>query len=409
MARRMLKGSAKLMQKLNTSLILEIIQESGPISRAELAKQTRLSNPAVSTLIANLMEEGLVEEVGIADSTGGRPARLLQFNPKSGFLVGVDIGANNMSGAVVDMGGNIVLRKSCRSTRGKESVDILIDLIAELWAEAGQPAEKFKGIGIGIPGITGNNGQRVSFAPALGWDDFDLGATVGARFSVPVFADNDVNCFARGELWQGALKNATNGAALTVGTGIGAGLVIDGRVYRGSQSAAGEVGYWLLGALGPIEKRTGFGHLESIAAGPGIARQAVEKLERNPKSGTVLREMVQGNLDQITAKEVFAAALQGDKLSQGVVKKATEYLGVLVGNMASLLNMEKVVIGGGLSRSGEQLVAPIRRIVEELCPYPPEIEVSTLQEDATILGAVSGVLELRESSIQFSHLTWEGF
>jgi len=114
-------------------------------------------------------------------------------------------------------------------------------------------------------------------------------------------------------------------------------------------------------------------------------------------------------LERITAKEVFAAARQGDPLSQAVVNRATEYLGILVANMASLLNMEKVVIAGGLSRTGEQLLAPIRSIVEQLSPYPPEIELSQLQEDATILGAVSGVLELRESSIQFSHLSWEGF
>ena len=169
------------------------------------------------------------------------------------------------------------------------------------------------------------------------------------------------------------------------------------------------MGFWLLGALGPIEKRTGFGHLESTAAGPGIALQAREELRRSPQSGAILREMVEGDLERITAKEVFAAARQGDPLSQAVVNRATEYLGILVANMASLLNMEKVVIAGGLSRTGEQLLAPIRSIVEQLSPYPPEIELSQLQEDATILGAVSGVLELRESSIQFSHLSWEGF
>lgn len=409
MPQRVLKGSAKLMQKLNTSLILETIKESGPISRAELAKRTRLSNPAVSTLISRLMEEGLVEEIGTADSTGGRPARLLQFNPKAGYLIGVDIGANLMSGAVVDMGGNIVLRRSCPSTKGLRSADILVSLIEELWAQAGQPPEKLLGVGLGIPGITANNGQRVSYAPAIGWDDFDIGAVVRARFSVPIFADNDVNCLARAEVWRGALRHVANGAALTIGTGIGAAIVIDGRVYRGSQGAAGEVGFWLLGALGPIEKRTGFGHLESTAAGPGIALQAREELRRSPQSGAILREMVEGDLERITAKEVFAAARQGDPLSQAVVNRATEYLGILVANMASLLNMEKVVIAGGLSRTGEQLLAPIRSIVEQLSPYPPEIELSQLQEDATILGAVSGVLELRESSIQFSHLSWEGF
>lgn len=409
MARHVLKGSAKLMQKLNTSLVLDIIQQSGPISRTELAQQTRLSNPAISTLIAPLLEEGIVEEIGTADSTGGRPARLLQFNAKSGYLVGVDIGSNLMSGAVVDMGGNIVLRKTCPSEKGEKCVEILVSLIEELWKEADQPDEKLKGIGLGIPGITANNGQRVSFAPGIGWEDFDIGKILDKKFHVPLFADNDVNCFARGELWQGALKNVTNGAAVTIGTGIGVGIVIDQRVYRGSHSAAGEVGYWLLGSLGPIEKLAGFGPLESIAAGPGIARQAIAELSENPQSGQILRELVEGNIEKITAKDVFTAARLGDSYCQSLVKQTTDYLGILMANMASLLNMEKIVIGGGISRVGEQIITPIRHIVEHLSPYPPEIEISTLQADATILGAVSGVLGLRESSIQFSQLHWDGY
>lgn len=407
MANNFLKGSAKLMQKLNTSLILQIIQEQGPISRTELAKLTNLSNPAVSALIAPLLKDGIVREVGTAASTGGRPPRLLQFNPKVGYLVGVDVGGTSMVGAVVDLGGNILQRKTRTSVKGEESVAILIELIEELIRLSDLPVEDFRGIGVGIPGVTDAKGQTVSFAPGIGWESLNIGSIITERFGVPFFADNDVNCFARGELWRGALNGVTNGAAITIGTGVGVGLVINGQVYQGTHGAAGEVGYWLLGSLGPIEKPTGYGPLESIAAGPGIASQAMQDLYNDKQKAPRLWELVAGDLSKITAKDVFEAALMADSYCQALVEQTTTYLGILIANMASLLDVEKIVIGGGLSKAGNQLVVPIREIVDKLSPFPPRIELSSLQEDGAILGAVSGVLGLRETSIHFSQVDWE--
>lgn len=407
MAKNVVKGSPELMQKLNTSLVLELIKEHGPISRSELARRTRLSNPTISILIAPLIEEGIVQEVGTAASTGGRPARLLQFNAKAGYLVGVDIGGTNMVGASVDLAGEVMVRRSFSSARGRESVEALTALIDDLIQATDLPRDSLRGIGLGIPGITDPSGQEVSLAPGVGWDNLSIGSILQEHFQVPLFADNDVNCFTRGELWRGALRGVTNGAAITIGTGIGVGLVIDKHVYRGTRGAAGEVGYWLLGALGPIERAAGYGPLESIAAGPGIARQARLALEQDPSLGSILRQVVDGDVKKVTAKEVFAAAREGDSLCQELVERTTLYLGILLANMASLLDLETIVVGGGVSRAGAQLLDPLRWIVNQLAPYPPEIEISQLQEDATILGAVSSVLDLRESYIQFSQLDWE--
>lgn len=398
------KGSAKLMQQLNTSLILEVIQERGPVSRSDLAKLTNLSNPAVSALLEPLLAAGIVKEVGTAASTGGRPPRLLVFNPQAGYLIGVDVGGTTIAGAVVDLAGNILVRQHYPSAHRGESVAVVIDLIENLMRSAGLQQRHLWGIGLGIPGVTDMAGQKVTHAPAVGWESLDIGRIIRDRFKVPFFADNDVNCFARGELWRGALRGVSNGLAIAVGTGIGVGLVINGQLYQGSHNAAGEVGYWLLGTLGPIERPSGFGPLESIAAGPGIAEAARRGLLDNPQQGSKLRELVDGNLEQITAKEVFEAALLSDEYCRRLVEQATTYLGILTANMASLLDVEKVVIGGGLSKAGNQLIVPIREIVETLSPYPPEIELSTLREDGAILGAVSGVLGLRKTSIHFSQV-----
>lgn len=402
------KGSPQLMQQLNTSLILDLIKNQGPISRAELAKLTKLSNPAVSAITTSLLEEGWVEEIGIAQSTGGRPARLLQFNPRAGYLIGVDIGGTKMAGAVVDLAGNIIARQIVSSKGGGEqainSINRLTDLILTLQNEVKSPKDSFKGIGLGIPGVTDPKGQKVRLAPGIGWENVDIGQVLTEKFGVPLFADNDANCFARGEVWRGALQGVQNGIAITIGTGIGVGIVINGYVYQGSHSASGEVGYWLLGSLGPIERHQGFGPLESLASGTGVATQAQQALQDFSLKSS-LRERVGNDLSKLTAQHVFEEALQGDDYAQQLVEKTTTLLGILLANMASLLDVEKIVIGGGVSKAGEQLVSPIQEIVKKLTPYPPEITISKCQEDAAILGAVAGVLEQNESMISFSQLT----
>src|SRR5690606_9864343 len=148
------------------------------------------------------------------------------------------------------------------------------------------------GIGLGIPGVTDSQGQRVRLAPGIGWENVDVGQVLTGEFGVPLFADNDANCFARGELWRGKLQGAQNAIAMTIGTGIGVGLVLNGHVFHVSHRASGEVGYWLLGSLGPIERRdTQFGPLESLASGTGIAAAARRDLE-DPSIQTSLREAV---------------------------------------------------------------------------------------------------------------------
>ncbi len=401
------KGSPQLMQQLNTSLILDLIKSHGPISRVELAKLTKLSNPAVSAIIASLLEEGWVEEIGVAESTGGRPARLLQFNSRVGYLIGVDVGGTKMAGAVVDLAGNILARKTIPSKDNgaqADSIGRLTSLVSELQGEVDLPSDSFKGIGLGIPGVTDPLGQRVRLAPGIGWENVDIGRVLTDEFGVPLFADNDANCFARGEVWRGDLQGVKNGIAITIGTGIGVGIVINGHVYQGSHSASGEVGYWLLGSLGPIEQHQGFGPLESLASGTGVATQARKELQ-DPSIKSSLRARVGNDLTQLTAQQVFEEALQGDIYARQLVDRTTTLLGILLANMASLLDVEKIVIGGGVSRAGEQLVSPIRGIVEKLTPYPPRIAISQCQEDAAILGAVAGVLEQNESMISFSQLT----
>lgn len=405
MADKIHKGTFELIQNVNTSLVKSVIQDHGPISRIEIGRKTGLSNPTVSTIVASLIREGVVKETGKTVSTGGRPARLLKFNPKSGLLIGVDVGGTNMVGAVVDLDGNILTRKTLPTNTGEPgstAIGQLAKVVSFLLNESGYALEKFEGIGLGVPGVINPAGREVQFAPGVGWENIDVGAIISHEFKLPVFVDNDSNCFVRGERWRGELQNAKSGVGISIGTGIGVGIMIEDQVYAGAHGAAGEVGYWLLGPSGSVAKPEGYGWFEKAYSGVGIAKRAIADLTQNSQLGGLLRAMVNNALSAITAKEIFAAASAGDEYCVDLVNESTKFLGIMVANLASLLDVETIVLGGGLSRAGDQILKPVTNVVNVLCPYPPQIRISSLREDANVLGAVAGVLAQRQNFVGFS-------
>lgn len=229
-----------------------------------------------------------------------------------------------------------------------------------------------------------------------------LGAYLQAELGRPVYMDNDVNAFLRGEAWKGALQGAKHAVAVTIGTGIGVALLVNGDVYQGARGSAGEIGYWLIGALGPIARSSGYGPLESFAAGPGIARRYVARLKARGGSSAVL-DLAGGDMRNITARLVAEGAMLGDSLALDVWRETAETLGVALANLCCLMDPEVLVLAGGVSRAPRELLLdPVRRIVETLVPYPPKIVLSQLKEQAAILGAAALVLESRRSSISYT-------
>ncbi len=400
---RMIKGDAKLIKELNLATVLDLVRVEGPISRTDIAKCTKLSHPAVSTIIGHLLEEGLIQEGGKAQSQGGRPARLLHFNPRAGFVIGVDVGGTKISGAIVDLDGHILTRHTINTHGADNSLASLMALIKHLLGQLAKPASCW-GIGLGVPGAVDPGTGSIQFSPGVGWDDIDIAAQLEEEFSLPVWVDNDVNGFVRGEHRYGSLQGVRNGIGVAIGTGIGVGMLLNNQMYQGQNGAAGEVGYWILRDTDGIRRSKGYGPLEAYAAGPGIAKRAKMALEERVHDGRILLDLVDGDKEKITAKTVFEAARLGDPLAQENLRETTQTLGVMMGNLASLLNVERIVVGGGVSRAGEDLIGGMREIVEKMAPYPPEIVVSALQEDAGILGAVAGVLESNKLSLRLSDM-----
>lgn len=434
------RGSGKLIKQLNRSRILECFVGGEPLSRVEVAERTGISLPAVSQLVAELETQQLLVRVGKGRSSGGRRPLLYEYNARLAYIVGLDLGGTKLAGGVSDLEGNLLATDRV-STHGdnvrhgpKPGLGPRVrDFVLGLLADADIDVSKVMGIGIGVPGIADASGREIALAPGLlvkdpgpgdrdnatpsegrptpprggatssqsaedfanghgaetefALDSLDLASYLEAELGRPVHIDNDVNMIVRGERWKGALQGVRHGVCITVGTGIGVGVLANGELYRGARGAAGEIGYWLIGTLGPVTRPEGYGPLETFAAGPGIARRYRERVEA---------------ADAVTATDVAEAAAAGDPVAAAVLQETVDTLGVALSNLASLLDPEAIVIGGGVSNTPPHLFFhPLRDIVHTLTPYPPRIVASTLGERAGVYGAVAMVVHSQRSSISY--------
>lgn len=421
-----LRGDSSLIKNLNRSVVLELLREQGPLSRSEIAKRANISPSAVSKIVNQLIGENRVVEVGKAESSGGRKRILLGYNFSFGKVIGVDIGATKTAMAITDLSGQILAKRRLRTRELAARGGIVAGtaheirrLIEQLAIEPGE----LVGVGVGLPAIV-RDGVIVT-APGLSLAEQEraFATLLSSQLDLPVWVDNDTNATALGEYWKGSLQGVTNGLCVAIGTGIGMGMLLNGELYRGSNGAAGEIGYWLFENLDSERADNQYGFLERFAAGPGIERRmrqafkdqalTVEAFEdqafkndefraarvttRADRLGTTGRG---GALKAVSATEVFALADRGHPAAVKVVKETTDMLAVALSNVASLLDPEVIVITGGVSGAGHSLLDPIVRTVERVVPYPPQVHLSTLREEAAILGAVWGVLRQNGSAIR---------
>ena len=283
------------------------------------------------------------------------------------FVLGIDIGGTNLVvGSVAEDGSSMVASASepTHSEAGAtDVVDRLVGLaeraIATTRREA--PGAEILGVGVGAPGPLDTKRGVVLLTPNLGWVNMPLRQLIHDRLGLPAALDNDANCAVLGEWWVGAARGARHAIGITIGTGIGGGLIIDGQLYHGASDVAGEIGHTTIDTEGRRCKCGNYGCLEAYASGPNIALRAVEELEAGAESR--LRALVGGDLRKITAQTVYQAAADGDELALEVVNDTAKFLGVGIGNLLNVFNPEVVVVCGGVTLAGDHLFEPLRREV----------------------------------------------
>jgi len=377
--------TASAMRDINRSAILEIIRRESPISRTAIAERLNVSLPTVMRIVEELIQEGFVRLYGTTEWSGGRRRPLLEFNSDGYVVLGVDMGGTKMYGALSDLGGNILdeVNIGHHGTSGEESFNYLTSLIDKLLASPKVERQRVRGIGVGAPGVTLHMEGIVTWAYTLHWDNFPLKAKLTERYDLPIIVDNDVNLAALGELWFGAGQNVQDMILIAIGTGIGAGLIIDGALYRGSKEASGEIGNLIPGREFLGKNYQDFGALESVASGTGIAARARDILKS---------QRSQQELFDLTAEDVFEAARKGEPWAWTVINETVDYLAIAIANLVSAFDPELVVLGGGVSRSADMLIAPILARITGAIPNPPKLVVSNLGLQATVMGAITNVL-----------------
>lgn len=285
------------------------------------------------------------------------------------WILGLDIGGTNVVMGMVPLEGGapLGLRRipTLAGAGGQEVVRRVLEAaegsIGEVLRAEGGTRDQVAGVGVGAPGPLNRKEGMLLEAPNLGWRNFPLRKLVSEGLGLPAEIDNDANCATYGEWWMGAGQGSKILVGLTLGTGIGGGFVLDGEVHHGASDTAGEFGHTTIDSTGRKCKCGNYGCLEAYASGPNIAARAVEGLEAGVES--VLSELVEGELDQITAATVYEGVVLGDPYAEEVMKETAKFLGVGIANLINALNPDTVVIAGGVTRAGDFLFAPLRKEV----------------------------------------------
>ncbi len=366
-------------KNIHQGLVLKIIEQNGPISRADIGKIIGLTPPAISAIVKNLIERDIVREIGKGDSSGGKKPILLQINSEIAFMIAVDLGGENgIRAALMDLSYNIVHEKfspkieSFHSQKLKNTLSVLLE---DFIKEINIPVKKLLHICIGVPGIIDFKERKVTAAPYLNWE-ISLDDLILSEIGIPIILENDVNLMALGEKVKGVAREYDNFVFVGERTGIGAGIIINGKIYQGANNAAGEIGYLFIDPRYAPEHPRDYGCLEKLASYKVIVEKARKKID-----------------NQIRAIEVFKLAAEGNNIALEIIKETLKFLAYGIGNISCILNPELVIIGGGISILPSTFLEEIRIKLQKIIPFVPRIEFSRLGEDGVLIGAAVKVFE----------------
>ena len=316
------------------------------------------------------------------------------------YVIGIDLGGTNLKAGLVDKGGKITHRLSIKTNYNADPQaisDQIFELIDEIIKEAHVKKSDIIGVGLGSPGLIDKKGETIIFSPNLPrWRNIPIKLLVTERFSMPCVLENDANAAAWGEKWVGAGKDVNSLVMLTLGTGIGGGIVIDNKLWRGANNVAAEIGHMIIQMDGPKCSCSNNGCIEAYASATAMVRRFKELLKSGVSSS--LKDS-----REITAKMINDAAFQGDKASLDVIEETGRYLGIALVNVMHILNPEMIVLTGGMIGSGELLMNPIRQVTKqkafEASYKDTKIVFSQLGNDAGIIGAAGCLLKELEISV----------
>ena len=371
----------QLLRAMNEQLLLEHIRRAGQLSRADLARVSRLSKPTVSGALAKLERAGLVQTSGARTGVPGPAAILYEVRPDAGFVLGLDAGSRFLRGGIVDFTGRLRARSvlKARAANAQGRIAELVELAGNLFAEAGIGAADITQTVLGCPGVYDRRRDALILAGALpGWDKPFVLTELRRAFGASLMVENDVDAAALAEREHGHGRGADSFAFVWIGTGIGMGLVLGGRLHRGAHGAAGEIGFLPFDSAESTDIRDARrrGRLEAAASAAGIVRAARRKGMRGP----------------VSARHVFASATKGDERAGSVIANEALLIAKAVSAVVAVADPELIVLGGGIGQAPGFLEA-VADALGPLAPVLPELRVSALGQDAVVDGCLAAGLD----------------
>jgi predicted NBD/HSP70 family sugar kinase len=366
------RATPPLLKHLNERTVLEAIRARAPISRAEISRRVGISKPTVSLALQSLLDAELVREASRRPGGPSYGAVFFEPVPDAAFVLGLDLGARFVRGAVCDLTGSIRARQDVelRGADADSALREIVSLHASLVHAPKLPVDRIDGVVLGVPGVVDARDEtlRLTTPNIPGLEGRAFARDLGAALGVVVTPENDVNLAAVGEQWAGVARRVDDFAFLSIGTGMGMGLVLGGELHRGTHGAAGEVDWALSGAGDDLDPSA-----DGVAALAARIAAADGKALRPPYD----------------ARDIFAAARSGDGVAREIVDEVARRIAAHIAPIAAVADPALVVLGGGLGANGDLLLEPVRRLLAEWIPYPPEVEVSSLGDSAVLMGALA--------------------
>jgi glucokinase len=368
---------------LNLDRVLAVAYDrNDTFTRAEISDATGLSAPTVGSLASELIQSGVLTDLGTGPSRGGRRPSFMEFNSRYGFVAGIDLGPTHTRLAVADLRGEVVAHQVVRTprTRGPKAIlEKLAEQLHMLMRQSDVPPGKLLAVGAGAPGaVDCETGRVIALAPNLkGWSDVPMGSILGKALDAPVIVENDVNLAILGERWRGAARGHDTCAYIWIGTGIGSGIIVQGELHRGHHFQAGEIA---LMCMGPQFVETDFGSRGCFETLAGLNALATAWAQNGSGRGRTDHDG--------WVKELFAEAAEGEPTAAAAVRNTATLLGIATANLTVVIDPSLVILGGALIAQAPSLVDEVKKIVARIVPAPSDIVASPLGQEAPLWGSL---------------------
>lgn len=381
-------GNRDLIRAINRSAVLNTIKTHGPISRVEVARLTGLSAATISGITSELIDDALIFEKETGDSIGGRRPILLVLNPLGGYVVGLKLMEDQVVGVLTDLEATVLAKQihPLDNQSLPQTIDALSFVVESLVSRSNLVQKQLLGVGLGLAGIIDSQQGRLRYSPIFGWRDVPIGDLLSERVHAPVYIGNDVDTLTLAEKWFGKGQGLENFLTVTIGRGVGLGIVVNGQIYSGFHGGAGEFGHTVIDPSGPLCTCGNRGCLETYVSDRALLREAIEAVDRGE-----LPETVQ-SLDALLQQ-----AQEGQPFARAIYAQAGQVLGRGIANLINILSPQQIILSGEGVRAGELVFGPMRdAMARHIMPglvEDTEMEVDVWNDDAWARGAAALVLQ----------------